>query len=154
MINPNEIRPGNWVIKVTGMDSNTKPFFEYKAVLVDEYFYSFIRFCFPVLLTPAVLGSSGFQHEFGDWYKNEEADGIEDGLPFLRYRHHNKCWYFKDTKLRSQPIYLHQLQNLVYALSGEELVIKLGFFENLSVVGPINFFVKPLQANKPGMQLL
>lgn len=67
MIDPREVRPGNWVIKITGIDNNTKPFYEYKAVLVDEYFYSFIKFCFPILLTSAVLGSSGFQHHFGDW---------------------------------------------------------------------------------------
>ena len=27
------------MIKVTGIDTNTKPFYEYKTVLVDEYFY-------------------------------------------------------------------------------------------------------------------
>ena len=154
MIDPREVRPGNWVVKVTGIDTNTKPFYEYKAVLVDEYFYSFVKFCFPILLTPAVLGCSGFQHQFGDWYKNEDAEGIDDGLPFLRYRHNDKCWYFRNSKIPAQPIYLHQLQNLVYALTNQELTIKLGFFENLLTVGPINFFVKPLQKNTAQVQLL
>jgi hypothetical protein len=147
MINPREIRPGNWVIKVTGIDTNTKPFCEYKAVSVDEYFYTFVKFCFPILLTPAVLGNSGFKHEFGDWYKNIDAEGIEGGLPFLRYRHSDKYWYFRDIKLPSQPEYLHHLQNLVFALTNQELTIKLGFFENLPMVGPIQFLIKPLQKN-------
>jgi len=154
MINPREVRPGNWVIKITGVDNNTEPFCEYKAVLVDEYFYSFVRFCFPILLTPTILGSIGFRHEFGDWYKNIDGEGIEDGLPFLRYRHSDNCWYFRDVKVPSQPMYLHQLQNLVYALTKQELTIQLSFFENLPMVGPINFFVKPLQKNTSHLPLL
>lgn len=154
MIDPHEVRPGNWLIKVTGIDINTKPFYEYKAVLVDEYFYSFVKFCFPILLTPAVLGNCGFKHEFGDWYMNTDADDIEEGLPFLRYRHDDKCWYFRNSKIPAQPVYIHQLQNLVYALTNQELTIKLGFFENLPMVGPINFFVKPLQKNTANRQLL
>ncbi|HUC80986.1 MAG TPA: hypothetical protein VMR70_08725 [Flavisolibacter sp.] len=154
MIDSREVRPGNWVIKVTGIDTNTKPFYEYKAVLVDEYFYSFVKFCFPILLTTGVLGSSGFRHEFGDWFKNEDAEGIDDGLPFLCFRHSDKCWYFRNSKIPAQPIYLHQLQNLVFALTNQELAIKLGFFENLPMVGPINFFVKAAQKNTTTKQLL
>jgi hypothetical protein len=42
-------------------------------------------------------------------------------------------------------MYVHQLQNLFYALTNEELDIRLGRFENMALMGPIDFFVKPLQ---------
>lgn len=143
MIDPKEIRAGNWVIKITGIAFNTQSFFEYKAIAIDEYYYTFAKVCFPIKLTPAILGKCGFKHEFGDWYINRPAEGIEDGLPFLRYQYCDSCWYLEKIKLRAQPLFVHQLQNLFYALSNEELNIQLGHFENGDMLGPINFFVKP-----------
>jgi hypothetical protein len=140
MINPKEVRPGNWVIKTTGMDVNHHPFFAYKAVAIDEYFYTFIKTCFPIPLSTAIFGKCGFKHDFGDWYMNIDADGIDDGLPFLRYRLEAKCWYLRTEKIPVQPVYLHQLQNLFYALTYKELNVQLGFFENLTTVGPVNFY--------------
>jgi len=147
MIDPREIRAGNWVIKITGKDINTQSFFEYKAIGFDEYYYTFAKVCFPIKITPAILGRCGFKHEFGDWYLNRAADGIDDGLPFLRYLHTDSCWYLGKIKLLSQPLYLHQLQNLFYALVNEELDIHLGKFENFAMMGPIEFFVSPVEKN-------
>jgi hypothetical protein len=48
---------------------------------------------------------------------------------------------FEKIKLWSQPVYVHQLQNLYYALSNEELDIQLGRFANIAMMGPIDFFV-------------
>jgi hypothetical protein len=147
MIDPREIRAGNWVLKITGNDSNRQSFFEYKAIAHDEYYYTFASVCFPVKITPAVLARCGFKHEFGDWYINKPAEGIEEGLPFLRYHHTDSCWYLEKIKLPSQPFYVHQLQNLYYALTKEELAIQLGHFENGALCGPIDFFVKPREKN-------
>jgi hypothetical protein len=147
MIDPKEIRPGNWVIKITGTDINTQSFFEYKSIAPDEYYYTFANKCFPIKITPAILGKSGFKHEFGDWYINRSADGIEEGLPFLRYNHIDNSWRLDKITLWSQPIYLHQLQNLYYALSREDLNIQLGHFANMAMVGPIDFFAKPVERN-------
>ena len=152
MIDPKEVRPGNWIIRITGMDANHFPFFAYKAVALDEYFYTFSKVCFPIPLTTDIVGKCGFKHDFGDWYMNIPAEGVEEGLPFLRYRLKEKSWYLRDVKIPAQPIYLHQLQNLYYALTGKELYVQLGFFENVSNIGPINFFNKPLigtTKNKP-----
>jgi hypothetical protein len=147
MIDPREMRAGNWVIKITGSDINTQSFFEYKAIALNEHYYSFSNLCFPVKLTPAILGKCGFKHEFGDWYINRPAEGIDDGLPFLRYRNADSCWYLDKIKLWSQPLYVHQLQNLFYALSNEELHVQLGYFKNVALMGPIDFFVKPIAQN-------
>ena len=150
MIDPKEVRVGNWVLKITGTDINTQSFFQYKAIALDEYYYTFAKVCFPIRITPSILGKSGFKHEFGDWYINKPAEGIAEVLPFLRYNHNDSCWYFEKIKLRSQPLYVHQLQNLFYALSNEELDIQLGHFENIALMGPIDFFVKPIEKKLPG----
>jgi hypothetical protein len=134
MIDPKEVRVGNWVIKLTGTDINTQSFFEYRAIALDEYYYTFAKVCFPIKITPSILGKSGFKHEFGDWYINKPAEGIDEGLPFLRYNHTDSCWYLEKIKL----------QNLFYALTNEELDIQLGRFENMALMGPIDFFVKPI----------
>ena len=147
MLDPKEVRAGNWVLKITGTDTNTKSFYEYKPIALDEYYYPFAKVCFPIKLSSTILGKSGFQHEFGDWYKNLPSELIEGGLPFLRYKHKEKSWYIKDMKLPAQPVYLHQLQNLYYALTGQELTIRLGHFENISMVGPIDFFIKTMNKN-------
>lgn len=154
MLDPRDVRVGNWVIKVTGTDNNAKSFFEYKAIALAEYYYTFARACFPIRLTPQVLGTCGFKHEFGDWYKNLDSDGIDDGLPFLRFKHHDASWYFRDTKIPAQPVYLHQLQNLVYALSNQELPVRLDDFENMDIVGPVEFFIDPLRKRSVTRQLL
>lgn len=148
MIEPKEVRAGNWVIKITGTDINTQSFFEHKVIAPDEYYYTFAKTCFPIKITPAILGASGFKHEFGDWYINRPAEGIDDGLPFLRYRHTDRCWYLENIKLWSQPIFVHQLQNLYYALSSKELNIQLERFANVAMMGPIDFFVKPIERNR------
>lgn len=151
MIDPKEVRPGNWVMKITGMDVNRHPFFAYKAVAIDEYFYTFVKVCFPIPLTTAIFGKCGFKHSFGDWYLNLEAEGIDDGLPFLRYRHTEKGWYLKTMKLPAQPVYLHQLQNLFYALTKKELNVQLGSFENVATIGPVRLLPKPAH-KAAGMQ--
>lgn len=77
------------------------------------------------------MGKAGFKHDFGDWYKNMDADGIDEGLPFLRFKHKESTWYLRDVKIPAQPVFLHQLQNLVFALLNQELKIQLGHFDNL-----------------------
>lgn len=154
MIEPRDVRVGNWVLKITGTDKNNQSFFAYQPIAVDEYYYTFAKLCFPIKLSPDLLGNCGFKHAFGDWYINLESEGVDNGLPFLRYKHKVGSWYLWDKKIPAQPLYLHQLQNLYYALSNQELRIQLGFFENTDVIGPINFFIKPLVKDSPLNRLL
>jgi len=154
MIDPKEVRVGNWVIKITGTGINKQSFFEYKAIAPDECYYTFAKSCFPIKITPSILGKSGFRHEFGDWYINRPAKGIEEGLPFLSFNHFDSSWYLQKMKLWSQPIYLHQLQNLFYALSKEELNIQPGKFANTAMMGPVDFFVKSIEPNNHSRVLM
>ncbi|MGZ3917617.1 MAG: hypothetical protein ACXVBN_13150 [Flavisolibacter sp.] len=154
MIDPRDISVGNWVIKITGTDIHNRSFFEYKAIAPNEYFSTFANACFPIEITPAILGSCGFKHEFGDWYRNVAAEDTDEGVSFLRFKQKEDAWYIRDIKLPVQPLYLHQLQNIVYVLLQEELPVSLGAFKNNNSVGPINFHVNPLRKRAVTRELL
>lgn len=140
MLDTTDVRVGNWVLKLTGRDEKEQSFFEYKAIALDEYYYTFARDCFPIRLSPDILGSCGFKHEFGDWYKNVPSADVEGGEPLLRYRHKEKLWYLGKMELPAQPAYVHQLQNLYYALTRQELKIELSGYDNPEVEHPIRYF--------------
>lgn len=140
MLDTRDVRVGNWVLKLTGRDEKDHSFFEYKAIALDEYYYTFAQDCFPIKLSPDILGECGFKHEFGDWYKNLPSPDRAEGVPLLRYRHKEKAWYLGNLELPAQPLYVHQLQNLYYALTGQELTVELALFENLALEHPIHFF--------------
>lgn len=140
MLDTRDVRVGNWVLKLTGRDVKDQSFFEYKAIALDEYYYTFARDCFPIKLSPEILGECGFKHEFGDWYINLPSPDREEGVPLLRYRHKEKAWYLGNLELPAQPVYVHQLQNLYYALTRQELHIELSRFENLALEHPIHYF--------------
>jgi hypothetical protein len=145
MLDTRDVRAGNWVIKITGRDINTKSFFEYKPIALDEYYYTFAKVCFPIKLSTFILDKCGFKKKFDYWYINFGSETKDDGPPFLKYEHRNNCWLFRGVKIPAQPLYLHQLQNLFYSLTKQELNIQLGNFANLAMAGPIDFFIKPLK---------
>jgi hypothetical protein len=140
MLSPTDVRVGNWVLKIMGVDKKKDSFFEYQAIALDEYYYTFSSVCFPIPLSAGVLGYCGFKHEFGDWYKPIGTEGINDGLSPLKYKNQTRAWYLNDHRIPAQPIYVHQLQNLYYVLTGQELDIDLGLYKNLPLFGPIEFF--------------
>ena len=143
MLNVSEVRVGNWVIKITGKDLNTKSFFEYKPIAIDETYFTYAKSCFPIKLTAEVLEQSVFVFQNGDWHNVLSSD---PETPFLVCRQQDRSWYLKEMKIPYQPIYLHQLQNLFFAMSNEELTVNLAHFQNIDLVGPINFFAKPPQS--------
>jgi hypothetical protein len=154
MLDSREVRAGNWVLRITGTDTNTKSFFEYKAIPLDEYYFTFAKVCFPITISSVILENSGFSYDTGNWSIKLDANGHESDSPCLRYQQSDKCWYLQKMKLWFQPVYVHQLQNLFYALSNKEININLGRFQNISIVGPIDFFVKPLRKHSLIRELL
>lgn len=139
MLNPTDLRAGNWVLKIMGEDRENEPFIEYKAVVLDEHYFTFAAGCFPIPLTTDILGFCGFKQQPDQWYKCLEADYMDDTAPVLRYKTGNKAWYLNNFKIPAQPMFVHQLQNLYYALTGQELMMNLGFYTNLPLFGPITF---------------
>jgi hypothetical protein len=69
------------------------------------------------------------------------AEGIDDGMPFLRYKHKEEAWYLRGMRLPLQPRYLHQLQNIVYALLGEDLPVSLGALKTAIALVPLRKMV-------------
>ena len=134
MLNAKDLRSGNWVLQVSGTDRDSTNFFEYKSINPEEYLFSTARVCFPIRLSPDILGKAGFKHDFGDWYKNLNAQEAEGSAPLLSFKKKENSWYFRDARIPAKTEYLHQLQNLVYALSNTELEVQLGHFENLPVL--------------------
>lgn len=143
MLDPTEVRTGNWVLRITGTHSNTKSFFEYKKIAQDEPYHAIAHACFPIRITSVILTACGFTRESEDWYINKDAEDAANGLPLLRYKHPDKSWYLGNSKIQQQPLYLHQLQNLFFDVCDKQLNIQLGHFQNAAIIGPIDFFVKP-----------
>jgi hypothetical protein len=51
MLSPTDVRVGNWVLKIMGVDKKKDSFFEYQAIALDEYYYTFSSVCFPIPLS-------------------------------------------------------------------------------------------------------
>ena len=118
MIQANELRVGNWV--------NTPHGYTYISHVKDLLD---CRNYHPIPLTPEILEKAGFKihpnstkHWTHWWLTNgwlisqahhtEKAAGVE-----------NDKFYYDIDNLKIG--YLHQLQNLYFALTGEELIIEL-----------------------------
>ena len=121
MIKPNELRLGNYVaVKNHGNKVIGKVFAINKdTVSVEDgnnnYDYHLLE---PISLTELMLLKCGF----------EETQLFEDDLVFLflngfglRIDYFEDAFYFDDTKIE----YVHQLMNLYFALTGEELEVKV-----------------------------
>jgi hypothetical protein len=152
MVDPKDIRPGNMVLRVTGKDVNGKSFFEYTPVAIDEYYFTWAKYCFPIKLTPDLLSKCGFVFNKNVWYINPPNFTSKDNTPFLSWNP-GDGWFLKEFRLLYQPVYLHKLQNLYYNLTGNELEIDPMLFQNIDIIGPINFAGK-LISKAPARPLL
>lgn len=153
MLSATDLRAGNLVLRIMGEDRENEPFIEYKAVALEDHYYTFAADCFPIPLTSDILGFCGFKQQPDQWYKKLEADYMDDAAPVLRFKNENNNWYINDFKIPAQPIFVHQLQNLYYALTGQELIVNLGFYTNLPLFGPITFF-NPIHRENKNEELL
>lgn len=105
MIPANELRIGNWVFNSHGQYVKITTLSKYKDI------HDISSLC-PVPLTPKILEKAGFK----DLYDN----GRYSLLGFEYYD--GKLW-FDTSEVRIE--FLHQLQNLYFALIGEEFAIDL-----------------------------
>lgn len=111
----NELRIGNLVIaKDTPLESIVKVRAQHIAE-AEEHNPSW--FLHPIPLTPEILEKAGFKYDTVCYYRNGVHIGsFKDGL------------YFTCSPISKDSVeikYLHQLQNLYFALAGEELEINL-----------------------------
>lgn len=111
MVKANELRIGNWIFDRTFSDFGSPSL---KPIQVDANLIKTIdleggKYHRNIPLTPEILEQCGFEKCSCNGYKHELIHlGMND----------KKILYYKSAPLK----YLHQLQNLAYALRGEELV--------------------------------
>src|SRR5574343_389431 len=114
MIHANELRIGNWV-KI-GQFYTTICF-----INGDEDYFE------PIPLTPEIFEKAGFKYDEGmesyDLFTSSGLISIATDYSFFIGDNHLECGFAGGNK--SLVKYLHQLQNLYFALTGEELQINL-----------------------------
>ena len=117
MINPVELRIGNFIYRQNGFHDKISAY---------DFEHANFEALNPIPLTPEILGKSGFDSGVGGFFiKDSDGDwllfnGLVNGVlePDMYYTGAN-------ISEKAKPKYLHQLQNLYFALTGEELKIEL-----------------------------
>ena len=116
MIQANDLRIGNYV-KGIAMGLTHK---------IDLHFFNecydddtMLDWYMPIKLSPEVLENTGFKWYDNDWYEIKSKINISIEL------HSGYIYFGKGEYLfKANIIYLHQLQNLYFALTKEELKIE------------------------------
>lgn len=122
MITANELRIGNWVYYGQSIRPITaiKESPSRKCVGVDNMLTDFAVIQ-PIPLTPEILEKAGFRKKANEYTYDTETFN-------LILTHEKEDWfYWNHSGLMIDPSfkYVHQLQNLYFALTGEELDIAL-----------------------------
>lgn len=130
----NELRIGNWVSQKYaeyGLANNSKGYYFSNNQIKSED----LKWCEdypdnynPIPLTPEILEKCGFKKwGFRETDVNYELMHANMGLASIVFDKEDDYCYldFEGTKASQEIVYLHQLQNLVHALTGAELEVKL-----------------------------
>lgn len=123
MINPKELRIGNWMLRSDGKDIGTLSYIQIASINdidkvirdVDEGGYTYLDIR-PISLTPEILQKIGFI---------DELDNDRPWLPGSDYEYHldTNELHFRTSTVKVN--FVHQFQNIHFALTGEELKIEL-----------------------------
>ena len=127
MIKPNELRIGNYITEVT---ASAGFYASVISIGVDTctysigYWASFDKLA-PIPLTEKWLLDFGFEKENNPFYKywNIGINPISKD-PLLSVTYNIKGNYYFFDNAHHQIKHVHQLQNLYFALTGEELTLK------------------------------
>lgn len=124
MIKAEGIHLGNWILSPKGKYIQIKgiDFDEYRSDPAEYYVNNYVLSeCTPIPLTPEILEKAGWK-AMGDSLRYE----------FLRYRYYvGGGWFYiisdtgNEVLLSDEIEHVHQLQNLIHALTNTELEIKL-----------------------------
>ena len=123
-MNANELRIGNWVIANGLYEGQEKQFKHFNDALTTVFFMDgfkigyvgeYLKDIKPIPLTEEWLLKFGFMKSMSNWYSNNDY-AIELCESFIQI----DIGY---TTITVDVKYVHQLQNLYFALTGEELEI-------------------------------
>lgn len=126
MIDLRELRLNNWVysleiddfVQIASIDSE---FVSLKDHVTWNYVYA--DMIDPIPLTEEILLKCGFETSQWDCHSTFRKDICSDGCIVISLEH--KYVEIGDLTLDIEIKYLHQLQNLYFAISGKELKIEL-----------------------------
>lgn len=128
MIKASELRIGNWYNdKRINRHFVVNQIHELSISHGDtDYSPTRIDYVEGIELTPEWLERFGFESEVSKSYSSGSP-----GVEFMVYRNSlftyndvQKAWWYDGKILQLQPKYVHQLQNLFFALTGRELELK------------------------------
>lgn len=124
-----ELRIGNWV--------DIKSFNGNQGIVRTQFNYDLLRYihlCEPIPLTPEILEKCGFEKMEREWYQKKyftDCVEVAEEMEIVHNAKTKRCGV-RDSDDDDNPYamtgkiikYLHQLQNLYFALTGEELEFK------------------------------
>ena len=129
MIQANELRIGNWVslkclVYYVGDDHSPHKINIHNLVSLSENDkeWEFL----PILLTPEILEKCGFKtNKLKNLFKrvSKKTEGMKSEVHLHDYYEEKKYYYLLGSNIIIT--HLHQLQNLYFALTNEELIIEL-----------------------------
>jgi hypothetical protein len=122
MVNGTDIRMGNWLLVVYASEKPNSLVINYQPKAIEPGDLCALNTCLPIALTNAVLEKCGFIYDEGMWCKYQS---VEEGRVLVLQRSGNEGWFVEGVAIKTAPRYLHQLQNLFYALTGKELKVAL-----------------------------
>lgn len=126
MVSSTEIRAGNWLLMEFEKEKNSRAVINYQPKAIKAKDFKLAPYCLPISLTTRLLDKCGFIYELRAWCKYRKIK--ENRVMVLQWKE-KEGWLIGDQKIKVQPFYLHQLQNLYYALTGEELKVGLDTYK-------------------------
>jgi hypothetical protein len=128
MIQATDLRIGNWVNNDDLGNTQVDEIYNNSVVRVwsnADYFYIGEESINPIPLTPDILEKCGFEEvEGNEYYAFFDLEGVRvyihkiDGSAFISYGYATLDAY-------TNNLHLHQLQNIIYALTNNEITINL-----------------------------
>ena len=120
MIEAQELRIGNWV----EMKASLAPYFKIQhGEDIDDVIEH--RLYEPILLTPELLEKCGFEKLYEDEYSWIGKDTIGYSITIRKMSGMMEFYFAGQYETSTEIRYVHQLQNLYFDLTGQELKVSL-----------------------------
>jgi hypothetical protein len=124
-----ELRIGNYVKEISGKICEVSGIGEISFIYLkteNGHLVRGIEKCFPIKLTEEILKEFGFEEDASFKHASSRHKKYYKGYDIVLYFRKPRYYYYiecvnRDTTRISILKYLHELQNLYFAFSGEEL---------------------------------